>query len=134
MKCFGNALRVALAALVPLASTPISAQANCCGETFRLECQTVWEERQVTGFRMEQETVYDTVQVTRKVPVWETEQRERRYTVSKPVQETSVREERFIVQKPVFETLSFSCFPFGFQFRHLLRPRYPIRILAADGR
>ncbi len=99
MKCFGNALRVALAAVVPLASTPVSAQANCCGETFRLECQTVWEERQVTAFRMEQETVYDQVQVTRKVPVWETEQRERRFTVSKPVQETSVREERFIVHK-----------------------------------
>src|SRR5687768_3270264 len=109
MKRFGNALRVALAAVVPLAGTPAPANADCCGETYRLECQTVYEERQVTAYRMETETVYDQIQVTRKVPVWETEQRERRYTVSRPVQETSVREERYTVQKPVYETQMRDC-------------------------
>ena len=55
MKTYRDALAVALAAVVPLASTPRPALADCCGETYRLECQTVYEERQVTAYRMEQE-------------------------------------------------------------------------------
>src|SRR5690606_29162895 len=82
---------------------PRVAAAQCCGDCncYRLQCETVYEERQVTCYRTECETVYDERQVVRRTPVWETEQRERRFTVLKPVTETSIREERYTVQRPV---------------------------------
>ena len=75
--------------------------ADCVQPAYHVQCQTVYEERQVTAYRLVEETVCEQVQVTRKVPVWETEQRERRYTVTRPVTETSVREDRYTV--PVTE-------------------------------
>ena len=66
--------------------------ASCETQVYKLVCQTVYEERQVTAFKQECETVMDQVEVTRQVPVWETQARERRFTVLKPVSETSMRE------------------------------------------
>jgi hypothetical protein len=99
-------------------------RAQCCEQAYRILCQTVYEERQVTCFRQECETVYEAREIARQVPVWETEQRERRYKVLRPVHETSMetvmrdcsydvvrnivetheREERYTVQRPVWET------------------------------
>ena len=67
---------------------------ECCEPAYRLQCQTVYEEREVTGYRLVEETVYEQQQITRKVPIWETQTRERHYQVARPVRETSVREER----------------------------------------
>jgi hypothetical protein len=100
-------MRIASALLfVVVCSATAAAQAQTvvpC-QTYRLEYQTVVEERQVTAYRVDLETVYDEQQVTTYRPVWETECRERRYRVAKPVVETSEREERYTVQKPVWET------------------------------
>ena len=80
--------------LVPVA--PASANGGCdsCGQTYRLECQTIFEEQQVTAYRTVCETAFEEREVTRQIPVMETQQRERRVTVLKPVTETSVRQER----------------------------------------
>ena len=83
--------------------------ANCVQPAYHVQCQTVYEERQVTAYRLVEETVCEQVQVTRRVPVWETQQRERRYTVTRPVFETSVREERYVVERPVWETQIRDC-------------------------
>lgn len=72
--------------------------------TYRLDYQTVYEDRAVTAYRLENETVYEEREVTSYKPVWETQVREKRYMVAKPVYETSEREERYTVQKPVWET------------------------------
>ncbi len=100
---------VGLLALALCGSAASGAYAQCasCGETavYKIVCQTVYEERQVTAYKQECETVMDQVEVTRQVPVWETQARERRFTVLKPVSETSMREERYTVQRPVYETV-----------------------------
>ncbi|MFM8282600.1 MAG: hypothetical protein ACKOCW_03495, partial [Planctomycetaceae bacterium] len=95
-------------------SCPTVARAQCCGEvaaapvvsqTYRLQFQTVYDERQVNATQVAYETVYDTRTYTVSRPVWETQTSERRYTVQRPVWETSTREERFTVMKPVWETV-----------------------------
>jgi hypothetical protein len=83
----------------PVAAPPVATQ------TYRLDYQTVYDERQVTAERVSYETVYDTKTYTVQKPVWETQTRERRYTVQKPVWETQTREERYTVMKPVTETV-----------------------------
>ena len=66
---------IALAALTGLSpATQAGAQVVCddsagAAQTYRLEYQTVFEEKEITVQR----------------PVWETEMRERRYTVARPV-------------------------------------------------
>ena len=57
-------------------SLSASAQDPCCSTTYRLECQTVWDEQEVTAFRIECETQYEERQVTRYRPEWFTEDRE----------------------------------------------------------
>ncbi len=74
-------------------------------QTYRLDYQTVYDERVVTAERVSYETVYDTKTYTVQKPVWETQTQERRYTVQKPVWETQTREERTTVMKPVYETV-----------------------------
>ena len=98
---------VVVAALAAAGSATQRANAQCatCGDVYKIVCQTVYEERQVTAYRQECETVMENVEVTRQVPVWETQHRERRFTVTKPVTETSMREERYTVQRPVYETV-----------------------------
>src|SRR5688500_8136042 len=76
-------LCVGLLSVSAICSTARELRAQCCDTAYRLICQTVYEERQVTCYRQECETVYDTQEVARQVPVWETEQRERRYKVLK---------------------------------------------------
>ncbi len=78
-------------------------------QTYRLVCQTVYDERQVTAFRIDRETVYEDRRVTSYRPVVETQLRERRYTVAKPIYETAEREERYTVMKPVYETQIQDC-------------------------
>jgi hypothetical protein len=73
-------------------------------QTYRLEYQTVCEQRQVTAYRIEYENVCEERQVTTYKPVWETAVRENRYTVARQVAETAEREEYYTVQKPVYET------------------------------
>ena len=103
-------LRCLLAGVVVAGSLPVapaSAQdgcSACCGQTYRLECQTIYEEKQITCYRTVCETAYEEREITRQVPVYETQQRERRYAVLKPVRETSTRQERYTVQRPVYET------------------------------
>ena len=79
---------------------------SCCvpRQAYRLQCQTVYDERQVTAYRIDTETVYDERKVTAYRPVMETQLRENRYTVAKPVYETADREEHYTVMKPVYET------------------------------
>ena len=72
--------------------------------TYRLECQTVWDVREVQAYRIESDQVTEERQVTRYVPEWHTEQRERRYQVSRPVQETSVVNQKYTVNRAVWET------------------------------
>ena len=60
-------------------------------QTYRLDYQTVYDERQVTEQRVSYETVYDTKTYTVQKPVWETQTQERRYTVQRPVWETQPR-------------------------------------------
>ncbi|MBM4022790.1 MAG: hypothetical protein FJ284_11230, partial [Planctomycetes bacterium] len=92
--------------------------AQCCGggvvapaptaapvQTYRLDYQTVYDERQVNAYRVDYETVYDARTYTVQKPVWETQTQERRYTVQRPVWETQTREERSTVMKPVWETV-----------------------------
>jgi len=87
------------------AAANASAQEPCSAcQTYRVQYQTVFEDRQVTAYRIGYETVYDERQITTYRPTWETELRERRYTVATPVVETSEREERYTVLKPVYET------------------------------
>ena len=81
-------------------TTP-AARAQCCGEaavtavapvatqTYRLDFQTVYDERPMTAYRVSYETVYDTQSYTVQRPVWETQTSERRYTVQ--VRASSVR-------------------------------------------
>ena len=101
--CVGHVALVVCGA----AANSASAQCATCGEAavYKLVCQTVYEERQVTAFKTECATVMEQVEVTKQVPVWETQARERRFTVLKPVTETSMREERYTVQRPVYETV-----------------------------
>lgn len=113
MKKFFSLL--AAAGYVVVGNVPaIYAQCQGCGTptvvgaavpvtTYRLDYQTVYEDRVVTAYKIENETVYDESEVTVLKPVWETQLREKRYTVQKPVYETSNREERYTVQKPVWE-------------------------------
>ncbi|MEN6407490.1 MAG: hypothetical protein ABFC77_13595 [Thermoguttaceae bacterium] len=75
-----------------------------CGQTYRLEYQTVYESKQFVAYRVEYETVCEERQVTSYKPVWETAVREHRYTVARPVTETAEREETYTVQRPVYET------------------------------
>jgi hypothetical protein len=100
VRLFSGALALSAGA-IPCAS--VHAQSPCCDSVYRLEYQTVYEERQVTAYRLECETVYDERQVTSYRPVWETEVRQRRYTVAKPVYETSEREETYFVDQPVWD-------------------------------
>ena len=87
------------------AAAPAWAQESCVSaQTYRLEYQTVCEQRQVTAYRIEYENVCEERQVTAYKPVWETAVRENKYTVAHPVTETAVREEFYTVQKPVYET------------------------------
>jgi hypothetical protein len=66
-------------------SQDVAAQCDACAQpAYRVECQTVYEERQVTAYRLQEETVYEERQVTRKVPVWETQNRERRSAPCQP--------------------------------------------------
>src|SRR4051812_1984605 len=58
---------------------------------YRLTCQTVYDERQVTAFRVDTETVYEARKVVSYRPVVETQLQERRYMVAKPIYETSER-------------------------------------------
>jgi hypothetical protein len=103
-RCWLSLLLVAAVALVH-APAPVAAHCGVCVvQAYRLDCQTVYEEREVTAYRLEAETILEERQVTRMVPVWETQQRERRYTVTRPVMETNIREERYTVQRPVYET------------------------------
>ena len=97
----GTLALAALAAGVPLAArsqcgcgTPVAAPAPVATQTYRLDYQTVYDERQVTAYRIEQETVFDTQTYTVQKPVWETQTQERRSTVQRPVWETQTREER----------------------------------------
>ena len=95
--------RMIVASLLCLAATG-SARAQCCGtpvvaapppvvtQTYRLDYQTVYDERQVTANRVTYETVYDTRTYTVQRPVWETQTQERRSTVQRPVWETQNRE------------------------------------------
>ena len=85
-------LKASLASFL-LAATAATATAEVF-QTYRLQCQTVFEDRQVTAYRVGYETVYDERQITTFRPVWETEARERRYTVARPVIETSEGEMR----------------------------------------
>ncbi len=85
--------------------TASTSRAQCCETAYRLVCQTVYENRQVTCYHNECETVYEPQEISRQVPVWETQARERRFKVLRPVTETSMREERFTVMKPVCETV-----------------------------
>src|SRR6187431_367700 len=76
---------------------PAVVQAPIPVTSYRLDYQTVYEERQQTGYRIEHETQYEEREVTSFRPVWETEIRERKYMVARPVYETSEREDRRIV-------------------------------------
>ena len=108
--------RVIVAAVLCLAQAG-SAWGQCCDtpmvaapapvvtQTYRLDYQTVYDERQVTANRVTYETVYDTRTYTVQRPVWETQTQERRSTVQRPVWETQNREERVTVMKPVYETV-----------------------------
>jgi hypothetical protein len=72
--------------------------------TYRLECQTVYDEQRTTVYRLQYETVYEEREVTTQRPEWVTEHRQRRVRVAKPVVETSMHEKRQVVHKPVWET------------------------------
>jgi hypothetical protein len=88
-----------------LVATSAWTQDSCVPvQTYRLEYQTVYEQRQATAYRIEYENVCEERQVTSYKPVWETAVRENRYTVARPVTETAEREEYYTVQKPVYET------------------------------
>jgi len=98
--------RILGVSLLMAAAAPALAQ-ECCpasSQTYRIEYQTLCEQRQVTAYRIEYETLCEERQVTSYKPVWETAVRENRYTVARPVTETSVREEFYTVQRPVYET------------------------------
>jgi len=98
--------RILGVSLLMAAAAPTLAQ-ECCpasSQTYRIEYQTLCEQRQVTAYRIEYETLCEERQVTSYKPVWETAVRENRYTVARPVTETSVREEFYTVQRPVYET------------------------------
>lgn len=79
------------------APAPVVAAAPVVTETYRLDYQTVYDEKQVTAYRVEYETVYETKTYTVQKPVWETQTQEKRYTVQRPVWETQTREERYTV-------------------------------------
>jgi len=99
-------IRAALSVVVVgecLSAMPARAQVPCT-TTYRVVCQTVYEQRQTTAYRLQYETVFEQRRVTTNRPVWETETRERRYRVAKPVVETSTREERYKVLRPVTQT------------------------------
>ena len=111
-----GAMLVALSQLMPLPLLQPVADAGCCGETvtaaapaptqtYRLDFQTVYDERQMEAVRVTYETVYDTKTYTVSKPVWETQTTQRRSTVQRPVWETQTREERSTVMKPVWETV-----------------------------
>ena len=62
----------------------------CCPvpvQTFKVVCETVFDEQRVVRYR----------------PVWETELRQRPYTVARQVAETEMREERYRVRIPIQE-------------------------------
>ncbi len=108
-----NRLRpaVAFTTIVATVATPMPGQGiisdgACCApvQEYRLECQTVYEEKPYTAYRLETETVLEERTVVSYKPVVETEMRERRYTVTRPIAETSMREERRTVMRPVYET------------------------------
>ena len=108
--CVSAILVVAPQSLAIQAPLLRTARAECgCGaapvatptQTYRLDYQTVYDERQVTATKVSYETVYDTKTYTVQKPVWETQTQERRYTVQRPVWETQTREERSTVMKPV---------------------------------
>src|SRR5438105_3593979 len=90
-------------AAVGLPVAGIRAQCDCapacapCVPQYRIVCQTVWEERQITCNRVEHETVYESRPITTYRPVYETHMQEHRFTVCRPVTETSEREERYTV-------------------------------------
>ena len=63
-----------------------------------------YEQQQTTAYRVEYETVCEERPATTYKQVWETAVRENRYTVARPVMETSEREETYTVQRPVYET------------------------------
>lgn len=98
MRCY---LGVASLLVVLTTSLPTKAQ-TIAG--YRLQCQTVYRQEEVTAYRLESFIEMSERQVTTYRPVWETEVRERRYTVARPVAETNMREERSVVLKPVCET------------------------------
>lgn len=77
---------------------------SAMAQEYRIVCQTVYDEQQVTAYKIENELVYDEQQRTSYRPVYETEYRENRYRVARPVSETSEREERYKVMRPVWET------------------------------
>ncbi len=115
IQAFASALLVVIPQSLALqtAALPL-ARAECgCGaapvaaptQTYRLDYQTVYDDRQVTAERVTYETVYDTRTYTVQKPVWETQTQERRYTVQRPVWETQTRDERYTVMKPVYETV-----------------------------
>ena len=84
--CVGcNSARAATGVALPATS----GDCGGCGVTYRVECQTVWDEQEVQAYRIECETQYEQRQVTRYAPQWFTEQRERRYTALRPVRETT---------------------------------------------
>lgn len=91
-----------------LFARPLGAQecdgCGCSWPAYKLQCQTVYEERPVTAYRTVAETYQVERQITTLRPVWETSVRERRYRVEKPLVETSYREETYTVMRPVRET------------------------------
>jgi len=101
MHCWPRLLLFFLGLLA--AAQPAFAQ-FCCEPSYRVMCQTVYDQQQVTAYRLEYRTEYEDRQVTTYRPVWETEMRERRYRVATPIVETSEREERYTVMEPVWDT------------------------------
>ena len=54
---------VAALAAAGVAASRASAQCATCGDVYKLVCQTVYEERQVTAYRQECETVMESAEL-----------------------------------------------------------------------
>lgn len=100
------------------------AQAQTCPvqQVYRLEYETICEQRQVTSYRTVYETAYEQQQVTSYRPAWVTETQERRYIVRKQLPETSYRDEQYATVEPVTTYHTQYVDQGCWQEQHVLRP------------
>src|SRR5687768_9822121 len=89
------AIRLLVVSLMFVSAGALRAQ-TCGCTSYQIVQKVVYDQVPTKAYRLEYETVMEERQITTQRPEWTTEMRERRFTVAKPVTETATREERYL--------------------------------------